>query len=124
MAHTIQAGPLPNIVIMTAYGEIEAEDVSSPEELGMTDTPKYLLIDASKLGFGLPDHFLTLARQTPLGHPNCLHAAVVIRSDLLKHLAAAVAKLVRARDKVTFFARYDEALNYLVTLAQQAQTPG
>jgi hypothetical protein len=122
MPHKIEPGALPNIVVMTVYGEIEQGDFISVDDLGMNDTPKYLLVDASKLGLGLPDDFLSSARQTPILHRNCLHAAVVVRSDLLKNLAVVVIKLARVRDKVSFFASYDEAMNHLVGLARQ--TPG
>jgi hypothetical protein len=120
MPHKIEPGPLPNIVVLTLYGDMTSEDFVTADDLGISIMPRYLLIDASKLTLGLPDHFLSNIRSTPVIHPNCLHTAVIIRSELLKNVAAVALKLVQARDKVTIVSSYTEALNHLVALAQES----
>jgi hypothetical protein len=119
MPHTMQPGPLPNITIVNVYGEMQTDDLLP--DLKLDEAPKYLLFDVTKVDLSVPENFWDAARKTPLTHPNCIHAAVVMRSEALKNLAVAVTKLARVRDKVTFFKTYEEALDHLMHLAKQGQ---
>jgi hypothetical protein len=122
MAHTIEAGPLPNIVIITIEGDLSGSDNVTAEDLGFDQGPKYLMIDASRLNLGLPENLFSSARSTPVAHPNCLHVAVVVRSSLLKNAAIFATKIARVQHKIRIFNEYDEAMNHLVALAQQTES--
>jgi len=122
LAHTIQPGPLPNIVIVIGYSELTKADISlSSESLGLDQGQKYLLIDGTKLQLAVPEDFLNVVRQTPLAHPNCVHVAVVLKSELLKNVAGATAKVLRIKQKMSYFTNYDEALKPITALAQTAR---
>lgn len=121
MSLKITTGPLPNIVCLTATGALELADMNPTPLLGLDEMPKYVYVDASQLNLGVPEGFLTGARQSPLLHPNCLFAVVYVRSELLKNVMMAGAKLGRVHHKVKFFTNSDEAMAHLVALAENKQ---
>lgn len=118
MALEITTGALPNIVCLTLSGKLEFQDLNPTDALKLDEMPKYLFVDASHIQIGVPDGFLTGARQSPLLHPNCLFAAIYVRSELLKNAMMAGAKLARVQHKLKIFTDADEAMAHLVALAQ------
>jgi hypothetical protein len=120
MPHKIESGSLPNMLIVRVHGILTVDDLLP--DLGLDEGPKYLLFDITQAEASVPEDFWDIVRNTPLKHPNCIHAAIAFKSDLLKNLAAVVAKLTRIRDKVTFFKSYDEAYDHLVKVIQQEQS--
>ncbi len=121
MPHEITSGPQPNIVILRVYGDLTKDDLSVNEELGLNAGHViYLLADLSKMSLGIPDKFLTTARQSAFSHPDVKHVAVYATSTMLTSLAKVVTKLARKQEKVTFYWKFEDALAQLVKLAGQA----
>ncbi len=118
MPHTMIPGPMPNMLIVKIQGEMNVDDLLP--DLHLHEGPKYVLFDLTQAAASVPENFWDAARNTPLKHPNFIHGAIVIQSQLLKNLAVVVAKLTRVRDKVSFFETYEEGYNHLLKLVQQA----
>jgi hypothetical protein len=121
MVHTITAGPEPNIKIMRIVGDVTYETMAAVDELGLNEgQPIYILLDISKMSTSLPEDFLDGARNSFFIHPNMAHTAMYTQSTALGTIARMIAKLTRRKDKLTLHATYQEALNHLVALSQQA----
>jgi len=82
--------------------------------------PVYLLVDASGMNTSLPEHFLESVRNSAFIHPNMIHAAVFMRSPLLKNVFTMVAKLTRQRNKLSIHDSYDQAMTHLQKLVKEA----
>lgn len=119
MGHTITPGPLANTVIVTIKDFLTHDDMSCSEEIGLNERPYYILLDAGRMQVALPERFIDGANKSFFTHPNCLHMAVYLRSDLLKNVALMVAKLTRLKHKLTVHDSYDEAIAYLTNIAQE-----
>ncbi|PJF24408.1 MAG: hypothetical protein CUN53_17980, partial [Phototrophicales bacterium] len=85
MPHKMLTSPLPNVMIVQVYGEMTVDDLLP--DLKLDEGPKYLIFDVTQAEASVPEDFWDIVRNTPLKHPNCVHAAVAFRSELLKNLA-------------------------------------
>jgi hypothetical protein len=121
MAHTISPGPHPNITTIRIYDELQRDDLTCTDELGLNEgRPLYILVDVSEMDRGLPAGFLDGERQGFFLHPNTAHIALFTNSMMLDTAGRMIAKLTRQKDKLTVHKTREEALAHLTTLVAQA----
>lgn len=118
MAHEIEAGPQPNIVVMRLIGELAKDDLLCDDELGLNgDRAMLVLVDASEMDIGLPAGFMDGNRESFFMNPNLQHVALYSTSWLLTSVAKMLGKLTRQRDKISVHDSREAALQHLVALA-------
>jgi hypothetical protein len=118
MAHEIQPGPQPNIVVMRLYGELTKADLLVDEELGLNKGQNILvLVDASEMDVGLPAGFMDGNRESFFMNTNLRHVALYSTSWLLNSVAKMLGKLTRQRDKLSVHDTREAALSHLTKLA-------
>lgn len=117
MAHTLSEGPHPDILILDVTGELTSGDIMTNQMLGLDSGRRvYVMVDLSKARPGVPENFLEGIRNGPFVHPNLMHVAVYVKSDLLRALANMIAKLTRQRDKLSLHDSREAALAHLESL--------
>jgi len=120
MAHEIQPGPQPNIVLMRLYGELTKEDLLCDQELGLNDgKPMFVLVDVSEMDIGLPASFMDGKRESFFMNPNLQHVSLYTTSWLLSSAARMLGKLTRQRDKLSVHDTREAALNHLMRLVSK-----
>jgi len=122
MAHEIQPGPQPNIVLMRLYGELTKADLLCDEELGLnTGKNMLVLVDASEMDIGLPAGFMDGKRESFFMNPNLQHVALYTTSWLLNSAAKMLGKLTRQREKLSVHDTHEAALNHLIDMAASSR---
>lgn len=117
MAHTIENGSIDTLKILILHGDLTSADMTQVEALGLDQRKLVLLVDASRLSFKLPPDFLDGARRSVLTHPNCLHVALYVKSDMMKNIAVMSAAMMGMSGRITVFKDYQQALKHITALA-------
>ena len=121
MAHVIEAGPHPNIVIMHVIGNTTSIDMDINTELCLNKgQPVYLLVDLSNMTLGLPENFLNDARHSAIVQPNMIHAAIYVHSSLIKSIVSMIVRITYQNSKLSIHDQYDQALAQLQKLVKEA----
>lgn len=121
MAHTISPGPKPSIMLMELTGDLTYQDMMSDDEIGLNENQQlYLMLDVSKMNVGLPDGFLDGAKNSFFVHPNLIHMAMYVESDLLRTIANMVAKVTRNVGKLSLHSSREAAIHHLLDLTEQS----
>lgn len=117
MPYEIYPSPRDNIIVCKLINELTYPDMMIVEPLGLELAPRYILLDASEISIGLPEHFLEGARESFFTHPNMQHLALFVKSQLLVMTGLMVAKLTRRADKLSVHKTFDDAMQHLVRLS-------
>lgn len=122
MAHEVMQGPHPFLKIIRLYGDVEHEDLTCADEVGLNEGhPIYLLTNAAKINVGLPEKFLDTIRHSMLSNPNLAHDAVFMPdSPAMSTVAQMAIKLTRSQKKVSLHRKYEEAQDHLLRLIKEA----
>jgi hypothetical protein len=121
MAHKIEQGTHPRLIIARMYGTIESRDiVPNPDDFKLNEGATYVLIDSGEIEITLPENFLDAARNNILAHPNLRHMAVVTKSSSLKMISNMVSKLLRKQGQVSVHDSFTSAEAHLLDLIHRA----
>lgn len=113
MAHTISKGPRPDIVIMDIVENVEFEDMTATEALGLNNRQLYVMLDISNMSIGLPENFLEGAKNSYFIHDNLIHLSIHVRSHPLRLIANMVAKITNNPGKLSLHESREAALQHL-----------
>jgi hypothetical protein len=120
MAHKVEQGAHPRLIIARMYGVIDSEDiVPNPETFKLNEGATYVLIDSTNIQIAVPDNFMQTVRNNILNHPNLRHMAIVTKSSSLRILSNMVSKLLHKQGRVSVHDSFAAAEAHLLSLIQQ-----
>lgn len=116
MAHTISMGSRPDILIMDIIENVEFDDMTATDALGLNEKKRYVMLDLSNMSIALPENFLEGAKNSYFVHDNLVHLSIHVRSHPLRIIANMVAKLTNNPGKLSLHESREAAIKHLESM--------